>query len=89
VLSVKRLDDNNYRFNINIIQDQGFDLGEKSHFVETSKDLLMSWFEPQDGLKLHQMFSMIKNNKYVHDSFFILVSHVNSGELNTLVSHKK
>jgi hypothetical protein len=61
VLSVKKLDDNNYRFNIKVVQDLSFDLGNNNHLIETSKDLIMKWFEPQDRVKLHQMFSLIKH----------------------------
>jgi len=64
VLSVKKLDDNNYRFNIKVVQDLSFDSGNYNHLIETSKDLIMKWFEPQDRQKLNQMFSMIKNTKY-------------------------
>ncbi len=64
VLSVKKIDDNNCRFNIKVVQDLSLDLGDNKHLVETSKGLILNWFEPQDRVKLHQMFTMIKNNKY-------------------------
>jgi len=64
VLSVKKLDDNNYRFNIKVFQDLSFDSGNCNHLIETSKDLIMKWFEPQDRQKLNQMFFLINNTKY-------------------------
>jgi hypothetical protein len=83
VLSVKKFDESNYRFNIKVVQDLSLDMGDNTYLVNSSKDLILKWFEPRDRIKLHKMFSMVPNVK----CRYMMVSLFGSTCLNWRMKH--
>ena len=58
-------------------------MGDNTYLVNSSKDLILKWFEPRDRIKLHKMFSMVPNVK----CRYMMVSLFGSTCLNWRMKH--